>query len=99
MFREKLTIRRSIGPRVANNVTSQTDHWYRGAACVDYVGISGLIAASVISIEHYGFYCEPNTAAGYMVFSGVCGVIGMILPWVSLPVPRAKGLMQGVAEL
>ncbi|KAK4049822.1 inc metabolism membrane protein [Microbotryomycetes sp. JL201] len=58
-----------------------TGHWHRGAACVDYVGISGLIAASIIGIEYYGFYCKPNIAAGYMAFSAVCGVVGMILPW------------------
>ena len=28
-----------------------TSHWHRGAACVDYVGLSGLIAASVIGME------------------------------------------------
>lgn len=28
-----------------------TRHWHAGAACVDYVGISGLIAASVIAME------------------------------------------------
>ncbi|KAM0790267.1 hypothetical protein ACM66B_005572 [Microbotryomycetes sp. NB124-2] len=58
-----------------------TGHWHRGAACVDYVGISGLIAASIIGIEYYGFYCKPNIAAGYMAFSAVCGVVGMVLPW------------------
>lgn len=58
-----------------------THNWYQGAACVDYVGISGLIAASVISLEHYGFYCQPQTAMAYMIFSGVCGIIGMVLPW------------------
>lgn len=57
--------------------------WHTGAACVDYVGISGLIAASVMGIEYYGFYCKPQVAAAYMVFSATCGVVGMILPWVS----------------
>ncbi|ORY47590.1 hemolysin-III related-domain-containing protein [Leucosporidium creatinivorum] len=58
-----------------------TGHWHRGAACVDYVGISGLIAASVMGISYYGFYCKPQVASAYMVFSAVCGVVGMILPW------------------
>ncbi|KAK4050217.1 inc metabolism membrane protein [Microbotryomycetes sp. JL221] len=58
-----------------------TGHWHRGAACVDYVGISGLIAASIIGIEYYGFYCKPAIAAGYMAFSAICGIVGMILPW------------------
>ncbi|KAK4698677.1 adiponectin receptor, partial [Phenoliferia sp. Uapishka_3] len=55
--------------------------WHRGAACVDYVGISALIAASVMGMEYYGFYCRPTLAIGYMTFSGVLGVSGMILPW------------------
>jgi predicted membrane channel-forming protein YqfA (hemolysin III family) len=59
-----------------------TGHWHRGAACVDYVGISGLIAASVMGVEYYGFYCRPNLSAAYMTFSAVLGVSGMVLPWV-----------------
>ncbi|KDE06440.1 hypothetical protein, variant [Microbotryum lychnidis-dioicae p1A1 Lamole] len=58
-----------------------TDHWHRGAACVDYVGISGLIAASVMGIEYYGFYCRPQLATVYIVFSGALGVMGMVFPW------------------
>ncbi|KAM0753865.1 HlyIII-domain-containing protein [Meredithblackwellia eburnea MCA 4105] len=54
---------------------------FQGAACVDYVGISGLIAASVMGMEFYGFYCRPELAAGYMTFSAVLGIAGMILPW------------------
>ena len=55
--------------------------WFNAAACVDYVGISALIAASVMGIEYYGFYCRPELAMGYMIFSAVLGVAGMILPW------------------
>lgn len=51
---------------------------------MDYVGISGLIAASVMGISYYGFYCKPQVASAYMVFSATCGVVGMILPWVSV---------------
>ncbi|SCV73756.1 BQ2448_6186 [Microbotryum intermedium] len=58
-----------------------TDHWHRGAACVDYVGISGLIAASVMGIEYYGFYCRPQLATFYIIFSGALGVMGMVFPW------------------
>ncbi|GAA5965201.1 hypothetical protein JCM21900_004897 [Sporobolomyces salmonicolor] len=58
-----------------------TSHWFRGAACVDYVGISGLIAASVMGAEYYGFYDHPNLAMGYMVFSSIIGITGMIVPW------------------
>ncbi|MBW0472349.1 hypothetical protein O181_012064 [Austropuccinia psidii MF-1] len=54
---------------------------FRRLACVDYVGISGLIAASVISMEYYGFYCRPILAASYMSFTFLMGIIGMILPF------------------
>ncbi|GAA5980698.1 hypothetical protein JCM11641_000179 [Rhodosporidiobolus odoratus] len=55
--------------------------WFRSAACVDYVGISGLIAASVMGAEYYGFYQQPALATGYMIFSALVGVAGMIVPW------------------
>lgn len=41
-----------------------TGGWHRGAACVDYVGISGLIAASVmgmeVSLRCLSFFCKPR---------------------------------------
>ncbi|GJN92882.1 hypothetical protein Rhopal_005922-T1 [Rhodotorula paludigena] len=55
--------------------------WYRGAACVDYVGISGLIAASVAGSTYYGFYEHPHLASSYMLFNLIVGVTGMIVPW------------------
>ncbi|GAA6056849.1 hypothetical protein JCM3770_003600 [Rhodotorula araucariae] len=58
-----------------------TSHWHRGAACVDYVGISGLIAASVAGSTYYGFYEHPRLAMVYMLFNLVIGVTGMIVPW------------------
>ncbi|GAA5937838.1 hemolysin III family protein [Sporobolomyces koalae] len=58
-----------------------TSTWFQGAACLDYVGISGLIAASVMAAEYYGFYEQANLAMGYMIFSSVIGVTGMIVPW------------------
>lgn len=58
-----------------------THGWHRRAACVDYVGISGLIAASVMGMEYYGFYCRTNLAIFYMCCSAALGASGMILPW------------------
>ncbi|GAA5862418.1 hypothetical protein JCM8547_007634 [Rhodosporidiobolus lusitaniae] len=57
--------------------------WFRGAACVDYVGISGLIAASVMGAEYYGFYTHPRLAAGYMTMSALVGIMGMLVPFQS----------------
>ncbi|BGP18325.1 hypothetical protein JCM10213_008498 [Rhodosporidiobolus nylandii] len=58
-----------------------TSRWFRGAACVDYVGISGLIAASVMGAEYYGFREHPHLAAAYMCFSATVGALGMLVPW------------------
>ncbi|GAA5903819.1 hypothetical protein JCM6882_001323 [Rhodosporidiobolus microsporus] len=58
-----------------------TSRYFRGAACVDYVGISGLIAASVMGAEYYGFYSHPRLATSYMIFSALVGVAGMVVPW------------------
>ncbi|GAA6016410.1 hypothetical protein JCM11491_002402 [Sporobolomyces phaffii] len=60
-----------------------TSSWFQGAACLDYVGISSLIAASVMAAEYYGFYHETQLATGYMIFSAIVGVAGMIVPWSS----------------
>ena len=39
-----------------------TIHWHRGAACVDYVGISGLIAASVAGSTCVPFSNSPSSS-------------------------------------
>ncbi|GAA5860814.1 hypothetical protein JCM3774_003148 [Rhodotorula dairenensis] len=58
-----------------------TTGWFRGAACIDYVGISGLIAASVAGATYYGFYDHPQLASAYMAFNFIIGGIGMLVPW------------------
>lgn len=50
-------------------------------ACVDYTGISLLIAASIMTTEYTAFYCEPVSRWVYMVVTGLLGVGGVILPW------------------
>jgi adiponectin receptor len=51
------------------------------AAILDYIGISLLIAASIVMTEYYGFYCDPFYARIYMITAGIAGAIGFILPW------------------
>ncbi|KAI7933982.1 hypothetical protein MJO28_000626 [Puccinia striiformis f. sp. tritici] len=66
---------------------------FRRLACVDYVGISGLIAASVMSMEYYGFYCRPKLAALYITFTVSMGIIGMVLPFQPFfDRPESKGI-------
>lgn len=50
-------------------------------ACVDYTGISLLIAASIMTTEYTAFYCEPVSRWVYMVLTAILGVGGVILPW------------------
>ncbi|KAJ2891392.1 putative hemolysin-iii family protein [Zalerion maritima] len=50
-------------------------------ACVDYTGISLLIAASIMTTEYTAFYCEPVSRWLYMVTTAVLGIGGVILPW------------------
>ncbi|KAL2270883.1 hypothetical protein VTJ83DRAFT_254 [Remersonia thermophila] len=50
-------------------------------ACVDYTGISLLIAASIMTTEYTAFYCEPVSRWVYMIATAFLGVGGVILPW------------------
>ncbi|KXJ95443.1 progestin/adipoQ receptor family protein [Microdochium bolleyi] len=50
-------------------------------ACVDYTGISLLIAASIMTTEYTVFYCEPVSRWSYITATMVLGIIGVILPW------------------
>ncbi|KAI9010517.1 hypothetical protein CLU79DRAFT_891238 [Phycomyces nitens] len=52
-------------------------------ACLDYVGISVLICASIILTEYYGFYCEPMWRNTYMAGTGTLAMIGVVLPFMS----------------
>lgn len=54
---------------------------YDRFACVDYTGISFLIAASILTTEWTAFYCEPVSRAVYMSLTAVLGLAGTILPW------------------
>ncbi|KAI9796022.1 MAG: hypothetical protein M1833_006530 [Piccolia ochrophora] len=50
-------------------------------ACVDYTGISVLIAASIITTEYTAFYCEPVSRWTYMLATAALGIGGVIVPW------------------
>ena len=50
-------------------------------ACVDYTGISLLIAASIMTTEYTAFYCEPISRWVYMSTTATLGIGGVILPW------------------
>lgn len=50
-------------------------------ACVDYTGISLLVAASIMTTEYTAFYCEPWSRWIYLSTTFGLGVLGTILPW------------------
>ncbi|KAL9634214.1 MAG: hypothetical protein Q9164_004228 [Protoblastenia rupestris] len=50
-------------------------------ACVDYTGISLLIAASIMTTEYTAFYCDPISRWIYISMTATLGVAGVILPW------------------
>ena len=50
-------------------------------ACVDYTGISLLIAASIMTTEHAAFYCEPVSRWIYVTATAILGIGGVIVPW------------------
>jgi len=50
-------------------------------ACVDYTGISLLIAASILTTEYTAFYYEPISRSAYMALTLILGAGGVVLPW------------------
>jgi adiponectin receptor len=62
-----------------NSVADQT--LMERFACVDYTGISLLIAASIMTTEYTAFYCEPISRCIYIGLTATLGVGGVILPW------------------
>ncbi|CAG8120521.1 unnamed protein product [Penicillium salamii] len=50
-------------------------------ACVDYTGISMLVAASIVTTEYTAFYCEPFSRWTYILLTMTLGIGGVILPW------------------
>ena len=62
-----------------NSISSQT--LMERFACVDYTGISLLVAASIMTTEYTAFYCEPVSRWIYMLTTAAFGIGGVILPW------------------
>ncbi|KAI1926588.1 inc metabolism membrane protein [Ophidiomyces ophidiicola] len=62
-----------------NGIASQT--LMERFACVDYTGISFLVAASIVTTEYTAFYCEPLSRWIYILMTSSLGIAGLILPW------------------
>lgn len=50
-------------------------------ACVDYTGISLLVAASIMTTEYTAFYCEPASRWFWISTTFALGIAGTLLPW------------------
>jgi adiponectin receptor len=55
----------------------------KSMACVDYVGISVLICASVMVFEYYGFYASSWPQAIYLTSTGILAIAGIFVPFSS----------------
>jgi adiponectin receptor len=62
-----------------NSISNQT--LMERFACVDYTGISLLVAASIMTTEYTAFYCEPVSRWIYLSTTFGLGTLGTILPW------------------
>lgn len=62
------------------NGICHVDHMKR-FACVDYTGITVLIASSILTTEYAAFYCNPISQASYMIVTALCGIAGAIFTW------------------
>lgn len=62
-----------------NSISNQT--LMERFACVDYTGISLLVAASIMTTEYTAFYCEPFSRWVYMFTTFILGAAGTVLPW------------------
>lgn len=62
-----------------NSISNQT--LMERFACVDYTGISLLVAASIMTTEYCAFYCEPWSRWTYLCTTFALGTMGTILPW------------------
>lgn len=50
-------------------------------ACVDYTGITVLIASSIITTEYSAFYCKPWYQIPYILITAMSGLFGAIFTW------------------
>lgn len=51
-------------------------------ACVDYTGITVLIAASILTTEYTALYCNSTARTVYMAVTAGCGIGGAMFTWM-----------------
>lgn len=53
---------------------------------LDLTGVGLLVAGSFYPAIYYGFYCQPELQAAYLVLSTFVLIIGLIAPWIETKV-------------
>lgn len=69
----------SVTWHAMNSISNQT--LMERFACVDYTGISLLVATSIMTIEYTAFYCEPWSRWTYLSITLALGIMGTVIPW------------------
>lgn len=73
---------------------SSTYHWFGcySVNChqtllrLDLTGVGLLVAGSFFPAVYYGFYCQPQLQASYLVLSTGVLIVGLIAPWIDTKV-------------
>jgi len=55
--------------------------WFEWGACVDYIGISWLIALSFNTVVYNAYYCRPKTVMAFTSVNVAFGALGSYLPF------------------
>lgn len=69
----------SAGWHVLSGCASR--RWFEWGACVDYIGISWLIAMSFNTVVYNAYYCRPRTVLIYTCINVGFGGLGSYLPF------------------
>ncbi|PRT56059.1 Uncharacterized protein C30D11.11 [Wickerhamiella sorbophila] len=66
-------------------------HIKQRMSCVDYTGITVLIAASIVTTIHASLYCHPVARTFYTILTSLFGVGGVLFTWTpSFDSPEAR---------
>jgi adiponectin receptor len=61
-------------------------------ACVDYSGITMLIAATIVTCEYMSMYCQTTVRNAFMIVTSLCGLGGATFTWApDFDKPQSRG--------
>ena len=73
---------------------SSAYHWFgcysvdchKALLRLDLTGVGLLVAGSFFPAVYYGFYCQPQLQAAYLIMSTVVLLVGLVAPWIEIKV-------------